>query len=63
MTQQSKYEFIAKMLFTRLNVLSTRYEQKGFKFEASEDNSNINIKIQSDKYVLHYRTPTVKIIP
>ena len=60
MTQQSKYEFIVKMLFTRLNALSTRYKQKGFKFEASEHNYNIDVKIQSDKYVLHYRKPMYK---
>lgn len=60
MTQQSKYEFIAKMLFTKLNTLSTRYKQKGFKFEASEHNCDINIKIQSNRYVLHYRKPMYK---
>lgn len=60
MTQQSKYELMAKMLFTKLNALSARYKQKGFKFEASEYNCNIHVKIQANTYAIHYRTPMYK---
>ena len=57
MSQPSKYQLLVQTLVKKLNALSAKYKQKGFKFEASEHHSDINDKIQTDTYVLHYRKP------